>query len=67
LAVQGQATPNNIEKDVMQFFIALAILVAGSSAYLLHQYWTRSLSVDDATRTDAAADADVQPSRLKAA
>ena len=53
----------------MQFFIALGILVIASSAYLLHQFWSRSLSSnDDAGATDAVhADADELPSRLKAA
>ena len=53
----------------MQFFIALGILVVASSAYLLHQFWSRSLSsIDDAGATDAVhTDADDQPSRLKAA
>jgi len=52
----------------MQFFIALSILVVASSAYLLHQFWSRSLSIDDAPRADAApVDANEPPSRLKAA
>ena len=53
----------------MQFFIALGILVVASSAYLVHQFWSRSLSsIDDAGATDAAhSDADERPSRLKAA
>lgn len=68
LAVQDQATPTNTEKAVMQFFIALGILVAASSAYLLHQFWSRSLSLDDAPPPDvASADTDAPPGRLKAA
>jgi uncharacterized protein YfiM (DUF2279 family) len=71
LAVQGQATPGNIEKDAMQFFIALAVLIAASTAYLLHQYWSRSLSgADDASAPAAGTggvDSEPQPSRLKAA
>ena len=69
MAVQGQATPTAAKKDDMQFFIALGILVVASSAYLLHQFWSRSLSsIGDAGATDAVhTDADDQPSRLKAA
>ena len=52
----------------MQFFIALGILVVASSAYLLHQFWNRSLSIDDVPQADAAsADSDAQPRTLKAA
>ncbi len=52
----------------MQFFIALGILVVASSAYLLHQFWSRTLSIDDVPQADAAtADADPQPRPLKAA
>ncbi len=53
----------------MQFFIALAILIGASSAYLLHQFWSRSLSgADDApAASTGSADSDAQPSRLKAA
>ena len=52
----------------MQLFIALSILVVASSAYLLHQFWSRSLSNDDAPRADVSAvDASDPPSRLKAA
>ena len=69
LAVQGQATPDKIKKDVMQFFIALGILIAASSAYLLHQFWNRSLSSsDDAAASESGSlDGEPQPSRLKAA
>ena len=57
----------------MQFFIALGILVAASSAYLLQQFWSRSLSIDDAPPPDVASsdagapDAEAPPRRLKAA
>jgi hypothetical protein len=68
LAVQDLATPANPKKDVMQFFIALGILVAASSAYLVREFWSRSLSIDDAPPPDvASADADATPGRLKAA
>jgi hypothetical protein len=69
LAVQGQATPAKIKKDAMQFFLALGILIAASSAYLLHQFWSRSLSsTDDAPPSDSGSlDSEPQPSRLKAA
>lgn len=50
----------------MQFFFALGILVAVCSVYLLHQFWSRSLSVDDAPEADGAA-TDVEPRTLKAA
>jgi hypothetical protein len=53
----------------MQFFIALGILVVASSAYLLHQFWSRSLSsIDEAGANDAGhTEADAQPTSLKAA
>jgi len=53
----------------MQFFIALGILVVASSAYLLHQFWSRSLSpIDGAGANDAGhTAADEQPTHLKAA
>ncbi len=51
----------------MQFFIALGILVIASSAYLLHQFWSRTLSADEAPQADATASDDAPPSRLKAA
>ncbi len=54
----------------MQFFIALGILVAASTAYLVREFWSRSLSIDDAPPPDvssADADADATPGRLKAA
>ncbi len=31
----------------MQFFIALGLLTALSTAYLLHQFWSRSLECDE--------------------
>ena len=37
----------------MQFFIALAVLVTASTAYLLHQFWRRALA-----EAPPAADAD---------
>jgi hypothetical protein len=69
LAVQGQATPGNFKKGVMQFFITLGILIGASGAYLLHQFWSRSLSgMDDAPAVSSgSADVEPQPSRLKAA
>jgi hypothetical protein len=52
----------------MQFFIALGILVAASSVYLLREFWSRRLSIDDAPPTEAASfDTDAPPGRLKAA
>jgi hypothetical protein len=52
----------------MQFFIALSILIVASSAYLLHQFWSRALSADDARHADASAAEDAPPpNRLKAA
>ncbi len=53
----------------MQFFVALGTLVVASSAYLLHQFWNRSLSSIDETATTGtvATEADTQPSSLKAA
>jgi len=51
----------------MQFFIALGILTLASSAYLLHQFWSRTLSADDAPQIDAGAADEAQPSQLKAA
>ena len=53
----------------MQFFIALAVLIAAASAYLLHQFWSRSLSGADDMPLMAAtgADDETAPSRLKAA
>ena len=53
----------------MQFFIALSVLAVASSAYLLHQFWTRSLTSDAAHPTvdDAASDESDAPNRLKAA
>ena len=50
----------------MQFFLALGILVLASSAYLVHQFWSRALSPGDAPQIDEAAD-EPQPSQLKAA
>lgn len=54
-------------KDRMQFFIALGILVVTSSAYLVHQFWSRTLSSDDARQIDAASIEDAPPNQLKAA
>ncbi len=51
----------------MQFFIALGILVVTSSAYLVHQFWSRTLSSDDARQIDAASIEDAPPNQLKAA
>ena len=53
----------------MHFFVALAILIAASSAYLLHQFWSRSLSAKEEApaRGAIAADERSQPNRLKAA
>ena len=52
----------------MQFFIALTALIAGSSAYLLHQFWSRSLSsAEDAQAAGTATDEESQPNHLKAA
>lgn len=52
----------------MQFFIALSVLVVASSAYLLHQFWSRSLSSDTAPPADnAVVEVSDPPSRLKAA
>ena len=53
----------------MQFFIALAILIAASSAYLLHQFWSRSLSATEDAQAAGVPTADdqSQPGRLKAA
>jgi hypothetical protein len=50
---------------IMQFFIAAGVLLTASTAFLLHQFWTRELSADD----DAAPDAtEIDPaSELKAA
>jgi hypothetical protein len=52
----------------MQFFLALGILIAACSVYLLHQFWSSSLSTDDAPLADAAfADSDAQKRTPKAA
>ena len=53
----------------MQFFIVLTVLITACTAYLLHQYWTGSLSdANGATPVNAAdAEAEAQPGRLKAA
>jgi hypothetical protein len=51
----------------MQFFIALGILVVASSAYLVHQFWSRTLSSEDVLRIDAASADDAPPNQLKAA
>jgi hypothetical protein len=49
----------------MQFYIATGVLLTASTAFLLHQFWTRALS----TSEDAAQDpAETEtPSELKAA
>ena len=51
----------------MQFFIALGIMVVASSAYLVHQFWSRTLSSDGAQRIDATVTDETPPSQLKAA
>ncbi len=50
----------------MQFFVVLTVLVAASSAYLLHQFWSRGLSATDDAEAQAPDDQS-QPTRLKAA
>ena len=54
-------------EDHMQFFIALGIMVVASSAYLVHQFWSRTLSSDGAQRIDATVTDETPPSQLKAA
>ncbi len=51
----------------MQFFIALGILVVASSAYLVHQFWSRTLTSDDVREIDATPTDETLPSHLKAA
>ncbi len=55
-------------EEEMQFFIALGLLVTLSSAYLLHQFWSRALEPDDAQAGETR-DPDAEPSSdtLKAA
>ncbi len=52
----------------MPFFLALGILIAACSVYLLHQFWSRSFSTDDAPQAGAAStDSEAQQRTLKAA
>jgi hypothetical protein len=51
----------------MESFIVIAILLTVVSAYLLRQYYTHSLEVDDAPRSDLLASEPEAPGDLKAA
>ncbi len=52
----------------MQFFIALGLLISLASAYLLHQFWSRTFDGGTISDADAASDAgDRQDDALKAA
>jgi hypothetical protein len=50
----------------MESFIVIAVLLTVVSAYLLRQYYTHSLEVDDAPRGDPATERET-PGDLKAA
>jgi len=51
----------------MESFIVIAILVTVVAAYLLRQYWTQSLGIDDAPTGDLAPPEREAGSGLKAA
>lgn len=52
----------------MQFFLTLGILVVVCSVYLLHQFWSRSLSTDDERQAAGEmTDPEAEPRTLKAA
>jgi len=51
----------------MQFFIALSLLVPLSAAYLLHQFWTRSLESHEPMASTTAPAPVSEPDQLKAA
>jgi hypothetical protein len=51
----------------MESFIVIAVLVTIVSAYLLRQYWTQTLEVDDAPTGDLSPPERDAPAELKAA